>query len=92
MEEPLRQAYQQAGITEREIAIENVHLVRSTNSLEISCTGPAASFSPRRNSTPFPWPKAMPMSASEASPGPLTAQPMTAILRYPASWRTCSFT
>ena len=38
MEEPLRQAYQQAGITEREIAIENVHLVRSTNSLEISCT------------------------------------------------------
>ena len=38
MEEPLRQAYQQAGITERDIAIENVHLVRSTNSLEISCT------------------------------------------------------
>ena len=38
MEEPLRQAYQQAGITERDIAIENVHLVRSTNSLEFSCT------------------------------------------------------
>ena len=38
MEEPLRQAYQQAGITEREITIENVHLIRSTNAVEISCT------------------------------------------------------
>ena len=38
MEQPLRQAYEQAGITEREIAIENVHLFRSTNSLEVSCS------------------------------------------------------
>ena len=37
MEEPLRQAYQQAGITEREITIEHVHLVRRTGSLELSC-------------------------------------------------------
>ena len=37
MEQPLRQVYDQAGITEREITIENVHLVRSTNALEISC-------------------------------------------------------
>ena len=38
MEQPLRQAYEQAGVTEREIAIENVHLTRSTNSLELSCS------------------------------------------------------
>ena len=38
MEQPLRQAYEQAGITEREIAIENVHLFRSTNALEVSCS------------------------------------------------------
>ena len=38
MEQPLRQVYEQAGITEREIAIENVHLTRSTNSLELSCS------------------------------------------------------
>ncbi len=38
MEQPLRQAYEQAGITEREITIENVHLIRSTNAVEISCT------------------------------------------------------
>ena len=38
MEQPLRQVYEQAGITEREITIENVHLIRSTNAVEISCT------------------------------------------------------
>ena len=38
MEQPLRQAYEQAGITEREITIENVHLIRSTNAVEVSCT------------------------------------------------------
>jgi len=37
MEQPLRQAYEQAGITEREITIENVHLIRSTDTLEMSC-------------------------------------------------------
>ena len=37
MEQPLRQAYEQAGITEREIVIENVHLIRSTNAVEVSC-------------------------------------------------------
>ena len=37
MEQPLRQAYEQAGITEQEIAIENVHLIRSTNAVEVSC-------------------------------------------------------
>ena len=38
MEQPLRQAYEQAGIAEREIAIENVHLYRSTNAVEIACS------------------------------------------------------
>ena len=38
MEQPLRQAYKQVGVTERDIAIENVHLIRSTNAVEISCT------------------------------------------------------
>ena len=37
MEESLEQAYRQAGITEQEIAIENVHLIRSTNAVEVSC-------------------------------------------------------
>ena len=37
MEQPLRQAYEQAGITEREIVIENVHLYRSTKAVEVSC-------------------------------------------------------
>ena len=38
MEQPLRQAYEQAGVTEREITIENVHLIRSTNAVEVSCS------------------------------------------------------
>ena len=38
MEQPLRQVYEQAGVTEREITIENVHLIRSTNAVEVSCS------------------------------------------------------
>ncbi len=37
MEQPLRAAYDQAGVTEREITIEQVHLTRSTNALALSC-------------------------------------------------------
>ena len=37
MEQPLRAAYEQAGITEQQITIENVHLFRSTGAVEVSC-------------------------------------------------------
>ena len=42
--------------------------------------GPCARSRPCAKIRPTPWPAATPMSASRASPGPLTTQPMTATL------------
>ncbi|MBQ7278665.1 MAG: PolC-type DNA polymerase III [Clostridia bacterium] len=38
MEQPLRQVYEQSGITEQEVTIEGVHLYRSTGLVEVSCS------------------------------------------------------
>ena len=48
----------------------------------MSSAGTTRTFSPLRNMTALPAPAAIPTSASLASPGPLTSQPITATFMF----------
>ena len=52
------------------------------SSIGLVIGGTRRTISPLRKIRPTPSPPAMPTSASRASPGPLTAQPMTATFRF----------
>ena len=52
--------------------------ISSINTSTMACSSTFRCTSPCLNTTPTPAPHATPMSASRASPGPLTTQPMTA--------------
>lgn len=69
-------------------------LISASRVLTTSFSGTFRRISPLRNKIAHPSPPAMPISASLASPGPFTAQPMTATftgLRQSASAASTSF-